>query len=101
MAKKSMVERNKKRQRLCDRYRHKRSELKRQIMSKEAAPEERFDAQLRLNKLPRNSTKARLRLRCSITGRGRGNYRKFELSRIAVRELGATGHIPGMVKSSW
>lgn len=101
MAKKSMVERNNKRRRLCDRYRNKRAELKRIIMDKSAEPEERFDAQLRMNNLPRNSAKGRIRLRCSLTGRGRGNYRKFELSRIAVRELGATGQIPGMVKSSW
>ncbi len=101
MAKKSMVERNKKRRQLSDRYRHKRAELKRIVMDKTAEPEERFDAQLRMNKLPRNSAKGRVRLRCTLTGRGRGNYRKFELSRIALRELGSTGQIPGMVKSSW
>lgn len=101
MAKKSMIERNEKRRRLSARYRGKRAELKRIVMDKTAEPEERFDAQLRMNKLPRNSTKGRVRLRCSLTGRGRGNYRKFELSRIALRDLGSTGHIPGMVKSSW
>lgn len=101
MSKKSMVERNKKRIRLSSRCRDRRALLKNKIMDKASAPEERFDAQLRLSEMPRNSAKGRVRLRCSLTGRGRGNYRKFELSRIALRELGATGKIPGMVKSSW
>jgi small subunit ribosomal protein S14 len=101
MSKKSMVERNKKRIWLTSRYRDRRALLKSKIMDKASEPEERFDAQLRLSELPRNSAKGRVRLRCLLTGRGRGNYRKFQLSRIALRELGATGKIPGMVKSSW
>jgi len=101
MAKKSAVEKNKNRRKLVDKYAAKRSELRAIIMNREAEPEERFEATLQLAALPRNSAKNRLRNRCGLTGRPRGYYRKFGLSRIAVRELGSIGQIPGLVKSSW
>ena len=101
MAKKSVIERNKKRQRLAEKYATKRAALKVITKDDSASPEDRFNAWLKLAKLPRNSSKTRVRLRCDISGRGRGNYRKFRLSRIALRELASRGQIPGMVKSSW
>ena len=101
MAKKSVIERNKKRQRLAEKYAAKRAALKVITKDDSASPEDRFNAWLELAKLPRNSSKTRVRLRCDISGRGRGNYRKFRLSRIALRELASQGQIPGMVKSSW
>ena len=101
MAKKSVIERNKKRQRLAEKYATKRAALKVITKDDSASPEDRFNAWLKLAKLPRNSSKTRVRLRCDISGRGRGNYRKFRLSRIALRELASQGQIPGMVKSSW
>jgi small subunit ribosomal protein S14 len=101
MAKKSAVERNNKRRRLVDRYAAKRAALK--VLAKDTllSPEERFNARLKLAKLPRNSAGVRVRLRCELTGRPRGNYRKFKISRIALRELASRGQVPGMVKSSW
>ncbi len=101
MAKTSVIERNKKRIRLSARYAAKRARLKAILRDPEVPPEEKFDAQIRLAKLPRNSSPVRIRLRCEISGRSRGNYRKFKLSRIALRELASRGQIPGMVKSSW
>ncbi len=101
MAKKSLVERNKKRMKLAGRYAERRAELKRIAADRTASPEERFAARMRLAELPRNSSEVRVRLRCGLTGRPRGNYRKFGLSRIALRELASSGQIPGMVKSSW
>ncbi|MBI4185036.1 MAG: 30S ribosomal protein S14 [Proteobacteria bacterium] len=101
MAKISMVERNKKRQRLAKKYAVKRQELKATARNRTLSPEERFAAHLTLAKLPRNSSPVRIRLRCDLSGRPRGNYRKFRLSRIALRDLGSWGQIPGMVKSSW
>ncbi len=101
MAKKSAIERNKKRVRLAKRYAAKRARLKALAADTLLSAEERFDARLRLAKLPRNSAPVRQRLRCTLTGRPRGNYRKFRLSRIALRELASKGQIPGMVKSSW
>lgn len=101
MAKTSMVVRDKKRKALSKRLRAKREQLKEIIMNKELALEERFAAQLKLNKMPRNSSKIRYRNRCEITGRPRGFYRKFKMSRIALRDLAALGQIPGVVKSSW
>ena len=101
MAKKSAVEKNKNRRKLVDRYAERRSALRAIIKDREADPEERFEATLTLAALPRNSAKTRLRNRCGLTGRPRGYYRKFGLSRIAVRELGSIGQIPGLVKSSW
>ncbi|MBT3915542.1 MAG: 30S ribosomal protein S14 [Rhodospirillaceae bacterium] len=101
MAKKSVVERNKKRIRLAEKYAAKRAALKAITKDSSLSAEDRFDAQLKLAKLPRNSSKTRVRLRCDLSGRGRGNYRKFRMSRIALRELASHGKIPGMVKSSW
>ena len=101
MAKKSSIEKNKNRRVLVDRYAGKRAELRTIIKDKSRAPEERFEATLLLAELPRNSARSRLRNRCAMTGRPRGYYRKFGLSRIALRELGASGQIPGLVKASW
>lgn len=101
MAKKSAVERNKKRTRLVIKYAAKRAALKAQAKDQTLSPEERFNARIKLAQLPRNSSPVRQRLRCRLTGRPRGNYRKFQISRIALRELASSGQIPGMVKSSW
>ena len=101
MAKKSSVEKNKRRERLVKQYSAKRANLKASAGNKELPMEERFAARLKLAELPRNSAPSRVRLRCELTGRPRGNYRKFKLSRIALRDLASTGQIPGMVKSSW
>ncbi len=101
MAKKSVIERNKKRMRLVGKYAAKRAKLKAMAKDPLLSPEEHFSARIKLAMLPRNSSPVRVRLRCEITGRPRGNYRKFRLSRIALRELASRGQIPGMVKSSW
>lgn len=101
MAKKSVIERNKKRIRLVKKYAAKRAALKAMAKDPSLSPEEHFSARMKLAVLPRNSSPVRVRLRCEITGRPRGNYRKFRLSRIALRELASRGQIPGMVKSSW
>ena len=101
MAKASVVERNKKRQRLVAEYAAKRKVLKEKARDENISPEERFQARLKLTELPRNSSPVRVRLRCARTGRPRGNYRKFGLSRIVLRRLALKGHIPGMTKSSW
>ena len=101
MAKKAMVEREKKRQRMIERYAGKRAELRAMTRDKSLSPEERFVAQLKLAKLPRNSAPSRLHNRCGLTGRPHGYYRKFNLSRIALRELGSNGELPGVTKSSW
>lgn len=101
MAKKSLKERNDKRKRLAAKYANRRETLKKLAKDEGLSPEERFTARLKLAKLPRNSSPTRIRLRCVLTGRPRGNYRKFGLSRIAVRDLASTGQIPGMVKASW
>ncbi len=101
MAKKAMIEREKKRQKLVDQYATKRAALK-EIANDESKPmEERFKARLKLAKLPRNSSATRLHNRCQLTGRPHAYYRKLKMSRIALRELGSNGQIPGMVKSSW
>ena len=101
MAKKAMIEREKKRQKLVDQYASKRAALK-EIVKDESKPmEERFRASLKLAKLPRNSSAVRLHNRCQLTGRPHAYYRKLKISRIALRELGSMGQIPGMVKSSW
>ncbi len=101
MAKKSMVAREVKRQKLVEKYAAKRAALK-EIISDESKPmEERFRASLKLAKLPRNSSATRLHNRCQLTGRPHAYYRKLKVSRIALRELGSKGEIPGMVKSSW
>ena len=101
MAKKSAVNRNLRVQALVKQYASKRTELK-AIANNESLPlEERFEARLKLAKLPRNSSKTRIRNRCMITGRPRAFYRKLKMSRIALRDLGSHGLIPGLVKSSW
>ena len=101
MAKTSAVERNRKRERLAQRYAAKRAALKAMARNQELPVEERFAAQLKLAQLPRNSAASRVRNRCEITGRPRAFYRKLRMSRIALRELASQGLIPGMVKSSW
>jgi len=101
MAKKSAIERNKKRMRLAERYAAKRESLKAIASDRELSAEERFAARMKLAQLPRNSAPVRIRNRCELTGRPRGFYRKFKLSRIALRELASNGQIPGMTKSSW
>jgi len=101
MAKKSAVEKNSRRRKLVERYAAKRAELRAMARDKSRPPEERFSVRLKLAKLSRNSSPVRLRNRCQLTGRPRGYQRKFKLSRIALRELGSQGLIPGLVKSSW
>ena len=101
MAKKSMVAREVKRQKLVEKYAAKRAELKEIARDENRPMEERFKAQLKLAKLPRNSSATRLHNRCQLTGRPHAYYRKLKVSRIALRELGSMGQIPGMVKSSW
>lgn len=101
MAKKSSIERNRKRERLAKKYAAKRTQLKAIANDLNLSPEERFAARLKLATLPRNASPVRQRLRCALSGRPRGNYRKFRLSRIALRELASSGQIPGMVKASW
>ena len=101
MAKTSSVEKNNRRRKLVDQYAAKRKALKDVIMDQSKPIEERFRAQLKLAALPRNSAKIRIRNRCEVTGRPRSVYRKLKMSRIALRELGNEGAIPGLVKSSW
>ena len=101
MAKKSVIERDGKRRRMAARLHAKRQKLKEVANDRDLPMEERFQARLKLSELPRNSAAVRLRNRCGITGRPRGVYRKFKMSRIALRELASSGQIPGMVKSSW
>lgn len=101
MAKKSMIEREKKRQRLVAKYAAKRAELKVIAKDDDRPMEERFKARLKLAKLPRNSSPTRLHNRCQLTGRPHAYYRKLKISRIMLRDLGSNGQIPGMVKSSW
>ncbi len=101
MAKTSSVEKNKRRRKLVAQYAAKRAALKAVVMDQSKPMEERFRAQLKLSALPRNSAKTRIRNRCEVTGRPRAFYRKLGLSRVALRELGNKGQIPGLVKSSW
>lgn len=101
MAKTAMVERDIKRARMAKQYANRRKALKSTIMNKNTPIEERFEATLKLSKLPRNSARVRGRNRCQLTGRPRGFYRKFKLSRIALRDLASLGQIPGVIKSSW
>ena len=96
MAKKSSIEKNQRRAKMAKAMAPRRARLKALARDRDANPEDRFDA-----RLPRNSSVTRVRNRCQLTGRPRGTYRKFRLSRIAVRELASSGQIPGMVKSSW
>jgi small subunit ribosomal protein S14 len=101
MAKKSAIEKNKHRRRLVKKYAGKRERLLTVANDESKSMEERFEARLRLAELPRNANKTRIRNRCEITGRPRAYYRKLGMSRIALRELGSKGLIPGLVKSSW
>ena len=101
MAKTSSVEKNNHRRKLVDQYAAKRKALKDVVMDQSKSLEERFKAQLKLTELPRNSSKTRIRNRCEVTGRPRAFYRKLKMSRIALRELGNSGKVPGIVKSSW
>ena len=101
MPKLSSINKNNRRIELSNKFYNKRKKLKNIIMNKKLPLEERFKAQLKLSSLPRNSAKSRVRNRCQITGRPHGVYRKLKISRIALRQLGLEGKIPGMVKSSW
>ena len=101
MAKLSAINKNNRRIKLVNKYFKKRKELKKIVMNKKLSLEERFKAQQKLSKLPRNSSKVRIMNRCQITGRPHGVYRKLKISRIALRQLGLEGKIPGMIKSSW
>ena len=101
MAKTSAIERNLKRIRLSKKFLKKRQDLKKIIKNRKLPLTERFNAQLRLAKIPRNSARVRIRNRCEITGRPHGVYRKLRISRIALRSLASSGKIPGMTKSSW
>ena len=101
MAKTSSVEKNKRRERMVKKYASRRAALKAIIENRQLPMDERFKAQLKLAKLPRNSSKSRVRNRCCISGRPRGYYRKLGMSRIAMRELGGLGLVPGLTKSSW
>ena len=101
MAKTSAIQRNLKRIKLAKKFLKKRENLKKIINNKKLPLDERFAAQLKLAKIPRNSAKTRIRNRCEITGRPHGVYRKLKISRIALRELASSGKIPGMTKSSW
>ena len=101
MAKKSQVNRNAMRERMAKRDKSKRASLKSVVMDRTLPVEDRFNASLKLAQLPRNGAAVRVRLRCELTGRSRGNYRKFKLCRIALRDLASSGQIPGMVKASW
>ena len=101
MAKQSSIQKNLNRRNIVKKFNEKRQSLKKQIMKKDLSIEERFKIQSKLNELPRDSSKVRVRNRCKLTGRTRGVYRKFGLSRIKIRELAMSGELPGVVKSSW
>ena len=101
MARKSSIEKNKNREKLVNMHAARRMRLKNMVRDKELPIEERFNAGLKLSEMPRNGARIRLRNRCEVTGRPRGYYRKFKMSRIALRDLGSTGQVPGLVKSSW
>ena len=101
MAKTSSINKNKRREKMAKQYAVKRARLKAMAVDDKLTPEDRFEARIKLAELPRNSSPTRIRNRCVLTGRPRGYYRKLHMSRIALRELGSQGLIPGMVKSSW
>ena len=101
MSKKSLIERERKREKLVGLKREKRQELKKKIIDPNVSEEEHYEARIALNKMPKNSSKVRLRNRCQLTGRPRGFYRKFKISRICFREMASHGLIPGVVKASW
>lgn len=101
MAKKSSINKNANRRQMVKQYANRREKLKAIIMDREAPAEERFAATLKLSVLPRNSAACRIRNRCALSGRPRGYYRKFNMSRIALRDLAGRGQIPGLTKASW
>ena len=101
MAKKSAIEKNKTRIKKVEKYAEKRKQLKKIIMNKETNAEDRFQAVVKLASLPKNGCAVRIRNRCELSGRPRGFYRRVRLSRIALRDLAASGQIPGMIKASW
>ena len=101
MAKKSAIQKNLKRMKMVNRFEKKRVKLKKIIMNKKLELAERFAAQLKLDKLPKNSSRVRIRNRCGISGRPHGYYRKLKISRIALRDMASAGKIPGIIKSSW
>ena len=101
MATKASVAKNERRKKIVERYRERRTELRSLVRDERLPPEQRFEAQLLLNKLPRDSSPVRIRNRCVVTGRPRGYYRKFGLSRIALRDLALRGELPGVIKASW
>jgi small subunit ribosomal protein S14 len=101
MAKKSSIEKNTRRRKMVAQFANRRAELRARAKDESLSLEERFQARLKLAELPRNSSPTRIRNRCDLTGRPRGYYRKLRMSRIALRELGSQGLIPGMIKSSW
>ena len=101
MAKQSSIQKNNNRKNIVSKFKNQRKNLKKKIMQKNLTMEERFKIQSKLNDLPRDSSRIRVRNRCELTGRTRGVYRKFGLSRIKLRELSMSGSIPGVVKSSW
>ncbi len=101
MAKKCSIERNDKRKRLTKEFKGRRAKLKATIMDKETTQDVRFDAVMKLSRLPKNSAKTRLRNRCELTGRPRGYHRKFGICRNMLRELAQNGQLPGVIKSSW
>ena len=101
MAKKSAIQKNLKRMKMVNRFEKKRAMLKKIIMNKKLELAERFAAQLKLDKLPKNSARVRIRNRCGISGRPHGYYRKLKISRIALRDMASAGKIPGLTKSSW
>ncbi len=101
MAKKAMIEKNNRRRRMSVQKKATRLALKAIIRDKDTSMEERFTAVMKLAEMPRNSSKVRIHNRCELSGRPRGYYRKFKLSRIALRELASDGQIPGVIKSSW
>jgi small subunit ribosomal protein S14 len=101
MAKKSSIEKNNRRRKMAKKFANRRAKLKALASDKQAPMEDRFAASLKLAELPRNSSRTRIRNRCELSGRPRAYYRKHKLSRIALRELGSKGLIPGLVKSSW
>ncbi|MEI6159098.1 MAG: 30S ribosomal protein S14 [Roseococcus sp.] len=101
MAKTSSVQKNKHREKLTAQYAKKRAKLKSVVMDRETPIEDRFEASIKLAEMPRNGAKVRVRLRCELTGRPRGNYRKFKLCRNQLRDLANKGQLPGVVKASW
>jgi len=101
MAKKSSIEKNNRRRKMAKQFANRRAKLKAIVQDKKVPVEERFAATLKLAELPRNSSATRIRNRCELSGRPRAYYRKHKLSRIALRDLGSKGLIPGLVKSSW